>query len=248
MALGIMLSALVLSLVLVPALAALLGRAIWWPTRTARTPRRDRVRGSEGRSERRGTTRAAFTFPDVPSGAELPCCTAQLSNQDSAVGAAWRGVDRATGPGASRRPGVGRQSRHRSHHGSPCSISRRPRRRPARTASASPGPKPPARTRSSKWSTSFHDVGRAVGGDHEVEFLVERVEASRRAAQGLLEVDVPVLEFVVLEPGPHRRTRRRPAATGALRPTARCARSGPRDAGPSLNVPPPKVSGVPRAR
>ncbi|WP_457028767.1 MMPL family transporter [Kitasatospora sp. P5_F3] len=33
MALGIMLSALVLSLVLVPALAALLGRAIWWPLR-----------------------------------------------------------------------------------------------------------------------------------------------------------------------------------------------------------------------
>ncbi|MFF2040805.1 MMPL family transporter [Kitasatospora sp. NPDC058170] len=33
MALGIMLSALVLSLVLVPALAALLGRAIWWPVR-----------------------------------------------------------------------------------------------------------------------------------------------------------------------------------------------------------------------
>ncbi|MER8187767.1 MMPL family transporter [Kitasatospora sp. NPDC094015] len=33
MALGIMLSALVLSLVLVPSLAALLGRAIWWPTR-----------------------------------------------------------------------------------------------------------------------------------------------------------------------------------------------------------------------
>ncbi|MGP3632695.1 MMPL family transporter [Streptomyces sp. 24-1644] len=33
MALGIMLSALVLSLVLVPAVAALLGRAIWWPVR-----------------------------------------------------------------------------------------------------------------------------------------------------------------------------------------------------------------------
>ncbi|MFC9246198.1 MMPL family transporter [Streptomyces sp. NPDC057136] len=33
MALGIMLSALVLSLVLVPALAALLGRSIWWPVR-----------------------------------------------------------------------------------------------------------------------------------------------------------------------------------------------------------------------
>ncbi|KQV18326.1 MULTISPECIES: MMPL family transporter [unclassified Kitasatospora] len=33
MALGIMLSALVLSLVLVPALAALLGRALWWPVR-----------------------------------------------------------------------------------------------------------------------------------------------------------------------------------------------------------------------
>ncbi|MGW0536857.1 MMPL family transporter [Streptomyces sp. NPDC003032] len=33
MALGIMLSALVLSLVLVPAVAALLGRSLWWPTR-----------------------------------------------------------------------------------------------------------------------------------------------------------------------------------------------------------------------
>lgn len=33
MALGIMLSALVLSLVLVPALAALLGRSLWWPVR-----------------------------------------------------------------------------------------------------------------------------------------------------------------------------------------------------------------------
>ncbi|MFG2985902.1 MMPL family transporter [Streptomyces sp. NPDC048258] len=38
MALGIMLSALVLSLVLVPALAALLGRAIWWPVRPRPTP------------------------------------------------------------------------------------------------------------------------------------------------------------------------------------------------------------------
>ncbi|WP_053730114.1 MMPL family transporter [Streptomyces sp. WM6378] len=37
MALGIMLSALVLSLVLVPALAALLGRAIWWPVRPRAT-------------------------------------------------------------------------------------------------------------------------------------------------------------------------------------------------------------------
>ncbi|RCH65434.1 MMPL family transporter [Streptomyces sp. SDr-06] len=37
MALGIMLSALVLSLVLVPALAALLGRALWWPVRPRRT-------------------------------------------------------------------------------------------------------------------------------------------------------------------------------------------------------------------
>ncbi|MFE4862692.1 MMPL family transporter [Streptomyces sp. NPDC056670] len=33
MALGILLSALVLSLVLVPAVAALLGRALWWPVR-----------------------------------------------------------------------------------------------------------------------------------------------------------------------------------------------------------------------
>ncbi|WP_354644163.1 MMPL family transporter [Kitasatospora camelliae] len=39
MTLGILLSALVLSLVLVPALAALLGRALWWPLRTARHPR-----------------------------------------------------------------------------------------------------------------------------------------------------------------------------------------------------------------
>ncbi|MEU3370491.1 MMPL family transporter [Streptomyces sp. NPDC006660] len=51
--LGILLAAFVLSIVLVPALTALIGRAIWWPTRTARTPRRDRVRGSEGRSEAR---------------------------------------------------------------------------------------------------------------------------------------------------------------------------------------------------
>ncbi len=35
MTLGILLSALVLSLVLVPALAALLGRGLWWPLRTA---------------------------------------------------------------------------------------------------------------------------------------------------------------------------------------------------------------------
>ncbi|MFJ1707499.1 MMPL family transporter [Kitasatospora sp. NPDC088346] len=35
MALGIMLSALVLSLVLVPSLAAVLGRSLWWPTRRA---------------------------------------------------------------------------------------------------------------------------------------------------------------------------------------------------------------------
>uniref|UniRef100_UPI0035265A05 MMPL family transporter n=1 Tax=Streptomyces sanglieri TaxID=193460 RepID=UPI0035265A05 len=33
MTLGILLSALVLSLVLVPALTALLGRSIWWPVR-----------------------------------------------------------------------------------------------------------------------------------------------------------------------------------------------------------------------
>ncbi|MET8546143.1 MMPL family transporter, partial [Kitasatospora sp. NPDC004799] len=39
--LGILLSAAVLSLVLVPALAALLGRALWWPLRPARSePRR----------------------------------------------------------------------------------------------------------------------------------------------------------------------------------------------------------------
>jgi RND superfamily putative drug exporter len=34
--LGILLSAVVLSLVLVPAVAALLGRALWWPLRQAR--------------------------------------------------------------------------------------------------------------------------------------------------------------------------------------------------------------------
>ncbi|MFD9631563.1 MMPL family transporter [Streptomyces violascens] len=38
MALGIMLSALVLSLVLVPSLAALLGRSLWWPVRPRPTP------------------------------------------------------------------------------------------------------------------------------------------------------------------------------------------------------------------
>ncbi|AWZ06232.1 MMPL family transporter [Streptomyces sp. ICC4] len=38
MALGIMLSALVLSLVLVPALAVILGRAMWWPVRPGPTP------------------------------------------------------------------------------------------------------------------------------------------------------------------------------------------------------------------
>ncbi|WP_371495078.1 MMPL family transporter [Kitasatospora sp. NBC_00374] len=36
MALGIVLSAFVLSMVLVPALAALLGRSIWWPVRPGR--------------------------------------------------------------------------------------------------------------------------------------------------------------------------------------------------------------------
>ncbi|MEU1133784.1 MMPL family transporter [Streptomyces sp. NPDC005900] len=36
--LGILLSALVLSLVLVPALAAMLGRGLWWPRRSGRTP------------------------------------------------------------------------------------------------------------------------------------------------------------------------------------------------------------------
>ncbi|TCO59669.1 MMPL family transporter [Actinocrispum wychmicini] len=41
MALGIMLSALVLSLVLVPALAALLGRALWWPVRPRHSVRTD---------------------------------------------------------------------------------------------------------------------------------------------------------------------------------------------------------------
>ncbi|MGW2816422.1 MMPL family transporter [Streptomyces sp. NPDC001415] len=46
MALGIMLSALVLSLVLVPALAALLGRAIWWPVRPV-------PQGFKGRGELR---------------------------------------------------------------------------------------------------------------------------------------------------------------------------------------------------
>ncbi|MEV5977619.1 MMPL family transporter [Streptomyces sp. NPDC052114] len=39
--LGILLSSLVLSLVLVPALAALLGRGLWWPRRQARTTRDD---------------------------------------------------------------------------------------------------------------------------------------------------------------------------------------------------------------
>ncbi|MFE2878555.1 MMPL family transporter [Streptomyces roseus] len=39
-ALGIMLSAFVLSIVLVPALAALLGRSMWWPVRPRRTDRR----------------------------------------------------------------------------------------------------------------------------------------------------------------------------------------------------------------
>jgi RND superfamily putative drug exporter len=37
-ALGILLSAFVLSVALVPALAALLGRSLWWPVRPRRTP------------------------------------------------------------------------------------------------------------------------------------------------------------------------------------------------------------------
>ncbi|MCX5387205.1 MMPL family transporter [Streptomyces sp. NBC_00083] len=49
--LGILLAAFVLSIVLVPALTALIGRAIWWPTRAARTPGHDRARPHEERSE-----------------------------------------------------------------------------------------------------------------------------------------------------------------------------------------------------
>lgn len=41
--LGILLSSLVLSLVLVPALAAMLGRGLWWPRRSGRTPGHHRV-------------------------------------------------------------------------------------------------------------------------------------------------------------------------------------------------------------
>ncbi len=59
MTLGIMLSALVLSLVLIPSLAALLGRSIWWPVRPRPTaggrPSRHRmggVRGPEPEPER----------------------------------------------------------------------------------------------------------------------------------------------------------------------------------------------------
>ncbi|MER0246516.1 MMPL family transporter [Streptomyces sp. HSW2009] len=44
-ALGIMLSAFVLSIVLVPALAALLGRSTWWPIRPDRKPRHDDQHG-----------------------------------------------------------------------------------------------------------------------------------------------------------------------------------------------------------
>ncbi|MFI1455478.1 MMPL family transporter [Streptomyces roseus] len=44
-ALGIMLSAFLLSIVLVPALAALLGRSIWWPVRPRRTDHRAEVNG-----------------------------------------------------------------------------------------------------------------------------------------------------------------------------------------------------------
>ncbi|MFD4905162.1 MMPL family transporter [Kitasatospora purpeofusca] len=50
MTLGILLSALVLSLVLVPALAALLGRGLWWPLRTA--PRHASAGAEEAASHR----------------------------------------------------------------------------------------------------------------------------------------------------------------------------------------------------
>ncbi|MFF3859453.1 MMPL family transporter [Streptomyces sp. NPDC002209] len=56
-ALGIMLSAFVLSIVLVPALAALLGRSMWWPVRPRRTDRtavhsgENRHDGHDGRAE-----------------------------------------------------------------------------------------------------------------------------------------------------------------------------------------------------
>ncbi|WP_328622668.1 MMPL family transporter [Streptomyces sp. NBC_00354] len=56
-ALGIMLSAFVLSVVLVPALAALLGRSIWWPVRPRRTDRtavhtgENRHNGHTGRAD-----------------------------------------------------------------------------------------------------------------------------------------------------------------------------------------------------
>ncbi|MBW5486927.1 MMPL family transporter, partial [Streptomyces bambusae] len=51
-ALGILLSAFVLSIVLVPALAALLGRALWWPVR-GRARGRGQARG-QARGQRRG--------------------------------------------------------------------------------------------------------------------------------------------------------------------------------------------------
>ncbi|GGR67091.1 putative membrane protein [Streptomyces aureoverticillatus] len=48
-ALGIGLSSLVLSIVLVPAVVAMLGRATWWPSKSGRAPRRG-SRGDRGRS------------------------------------------------------------------------------------------------------------------------------------------------------------------------------------------------------
>ncbi len=62
LALGIMLSALVLSLVLVPALAALLGRALWWPVRPR--PAAD--------DHPRHRTTAAAPHPEAPDPVTAP--------------------------------------------------------------------------------------------------------------------------------------------------------------------------------